>query len=117
MKKKVFFTLAFAAILALGFVCQKQSSVNALVNNNIEALTYGDGGNVSLEPANTLTMGYTKVFLHNDPITHIPVYIDMWLPTREGYKQGPRIDGDMYMCTLGEGNKYDNICFEIYVRP
>lgn len=43
MKKKVFFTLAFAALLTLGFVCQKQSSVKALIDNNIEALTDIDG--------------------------------------------------------------------------
>ena len=132
MNKKVFFTLACAAVLALGFVCQKQSSLNALVDNNIEALTSsGEGGaNVSFEPLSALTTGYTDY--HYDP-SNYNLTIPVWCETTEGWRKGALIetgstlsqilhaifggDANKYLCTLGEGNKYDGVCYEIVVRP
>lgn len=117
MNKKVFFTLACAALLALGFVCQKQSSVNALVDNNIEALTSGDGGNVSLESVNALTTGYTKFYAGHNPFTGEEEWIERWMPMQEGFRQGGSIGNNMYLCTWSEGNKLQGYCYEIVVRP
>ncbi len=132
MNKKVFFTLACAAILALGFVCQKQSSLNVLVDNNIEALTNGEGGSyVTLETLPALTTGYTEVWYdYHDP----KGYVLFWYETTEGCRKGSKVesggnaiwrffyemgmagDPDKYLCTWGEGNKEDGHCYEIVVH-
>ena len=136
MNKKVIFTLACAAVLALGFVCQKQSSLNALVDNNIEALTSGEGGTYfTLETLPALTTGYTTIWI--DPKDPKYGYELVWEETREGWRKGVKIesasgiggwihnflyemgmagDPNKYLCIWNEGNKEDGYCYEIVVN-
>jgi hypothetical protein len=127
MNKKVFFTLACAAILALGFVCQNQSSVNALVDNNIEALTSSEGGaNVSIESTTT----YTWVNNPDNPafyapMAYHPVAGTVWTSSDHSlwdhivaFFNGGVYSGDKYWCseTLTQvPTTY--VCYEIVVRP